>query len=173
MLDRAKLKEAYFALAAETHPDSPTGGSERFREIQESHRTLENLGQRLRHLLQLEFPEASVAARSPAAVGDLFPKVSETCHAIKALVERKAAVQTSVGRAVLAADVKRARERLGEVQQAVENRRGDLIRRLGELDDRWPDVAPEELAELAGDFTYVLRWRRELAEWEFRLENGK
>jgi hypothetical protein len=93
-------------------------------------------------------------------------------QAAKAVFLRSENTTTALARALLAPDIAAALEQVRGALQSIQQARDQLTVRLENLDMRWPEVSPDELADLASSFTFLLRWKSQLSEWEFRLVNG-
>lgn len=167
-LDDTLLKERYFDLASRWHPDSPEGDTEKFSELQEALKTLRDPAARLRYLVDLQFPDADYV---PAQFGNpsLFMTVGSALQKGKTAFDKRAQAKSNLARAVLASEVVEALKAMSAARDTVDASRQGLLENLAELDASWPDVSAPALAALAGQFTYLARWREELAEWEFKL----
>ena len=171
-LDPSALKQAYLDLAARLHPDSAQGDAVKFAELQEAHRVLGQPALRLRHLLALTHPDiAASEAGLPKNSGLLFDLGTALQRAKNAVAQREKAT-TGLGRAVAAQELAAARQALRSAHAPLTTAESVTLSALAALDDRWPAVSVEELATLAREFTFLTRWKAEVAEWEFKLANG-
>jgi curved DNA-binding protein CbpA len=171
LIDEAALKEKYLRLAATWHPDLADGDDERFHLLQDAYKTLREPAARLRHLIELEFFGGGGQSDSTAHA-ELFMSVGSAVQAAKAVFLRSENTTSAIARALLSPEIVAALRQVREASASVQRTRDQVTERLESLDVRWPDVSPDELADLASSFTFLSRWKSELSEWEFRLANG-
>jgi curved DNA-binding protein CbpA len=171
LIDEAVLKESYLRLAGVRHPDLSEGNDEKFRQLQEAYTILREPATRLRHLMELEFPGfGSPKASAPHA--ELFLRAGGAVQAAKAAFSRLEKTTTALARALLSSEIAAALRQVREASESIRRTREELMTRLRDLDDRWPEVSAADLAALATSFAFVSRWASQLTEWQFRLENG-
>lgn len=166
-VDAEELKAAYLRLSAEAHPDAAGGDAARFREIQEAHRVLRHPASRLRHLLEVQF--GAVENLPPSADQEMFLRVGAVLQRARDARQRRDAARSALARALLVADESAVRRDLEEAVLGVEEALAEADSREAVLDANWPAVEPLELARLASDRVYLMRWKSELAEGLFRL----
>jgi curved DNA-binding protein CbpA len=171
LIDETALKERYLRLAEKRHPDVSGGNDEKFHLLQDAYKTLREPAARLRHLMELEFSGPGSQSDS-APHAELFMSVGSAVQTARAIFSRSENTTTALARALLSPEIAAALRQIREVLESVQHTRDQLAKRLENLDVRWPEVAPDELAALASAFTFVSRWKSELSEWEFRLANG-
>jgi curved DNA-binding protein CbpA len=171
LIDEAALKEKYLRLAATRHPDLTGGNDEKFLLLQDAYKTLREPAARLRHLVELEFPGGEIQSESTPHT-ELFMSAGSAVQAAKAVFLRSQNTTTALARALLAPDIAAALEQVRGALQSIRQARDQLTVRLENLDMRWPEVSPDELADLASSSAFLLRWKSQLSEWEFRLVNG-
>ena len=171
LIDEAALKEKYLRLAATRHPDLTGGNDEKFLLLQDAYKTLREPAARLRHLVKLEFPGGEIQSESTPHT-ELFMSAGSAVQVAKAVFLRSQNTTTALARALLAPDIAAALERVRGALQSIRQARDQLTERLENLDMRWPEVSPDELADLASSSAFLLRWKSQLSEWEFRLVNG-
>lgn len=170
-IDPAALKSAYLAQAARLHPDAAHGDDASFTELQEAHRVLGQPALRIRHLIELTYPGATVGNSLPAHSALLFD-LGSALQRVKAAVEQRDKAITALGRAVAAGAISAARQALTATQAPLAQVEVDISNQLAVLDARWPEVTVDELSALAREYSFLARWKGEVAEWEFRLANG-
>ena len=170
LVDEAALKASYLRLAVARHPDISGGGEEKFHQLQEAYKTLSEPAARLRHLLELQFPDVGRPAGS-APHAELFLHAGGAIQAAKASFSRREKSTTALARAVLSPEIAAALRQVREALESMRRAREELEARLEDLDDRWPAVSALDLTALATSFAFVSRWMSELSEWEFRLVN--
>jgi curved DNA-binding protein CbpA len=171
LIDGAALKESYLRLAAARHPDLSEGDDEDFHQLQEAYKTLSEPAARLRHLVELEFPDAERPSGS-APHAELFLLAGGAIQAAKAAFSRLEKSTTALARAVLSPEITAALRQVRETLESMRQAHEELKARLKDLDDRWPAISARDLTALATSFAFLSRWMSELSEWEFRLENG-
>ena len=171
LIDEVALKERYLRLAATWHPDVACGNDEKFHLVQDAYKTLREPARRLRHLMELEFFGGGGQSDSTAHA-ELFMSAGSAVQAAKAVFLRSQNTTTALARALLAPDIAAALEEVRGALQSIRQARDQLKVRLENLDMRWPEVSPDELADLASSSAFLLRWKSQLSEWEFRLANG-
>ncbi len=170
-LAESEIKERYLTLAAKLHPDASAGDTQAFGDLQQAFRGLSDPALRIRHLLALRFPghPVSTGAMPPA---DLFMQVGPVLQQARAASQKLERATSTLARTLASLEVGEVLARLKSVRRAVEQTSQSLEERLADLDQQWPEVAPGELAAWAGEWTFLAKWRAELAEWEFRLANA-
>ena len=171
LIDEAALKEKYLRLAATRHPDLSGGNDEKFHLLQDAYKTLREPAERLRHLVELEFPGCGIQSESTPHT-ELFMSAGSAVQAAKAIFSRLENTTTAMARALLAPDIAAALEQVRGALQSIQQARDQLKVRIENLDARWPEVSVAELAALASSFAFLSRWKSQLSEWEFRLANG-
>jgi curved DNA-binding protein CbpA len=171
LIDEAALKERYLWLAATRHPDLSAGNDEKFHLLQDAYKTLREAAPRLRHLMELEFVGGGGQGDS-TAYAELFMSVGSAVQAAKAVFLRSENTTTALARALLSPEIVAALRQVREASESVQRTQDQMTERLESLDVRWPDVSPDELADLASSFTFLSRWKSQLSEWEFRLASG-
>jgi curved DNA-binding protein CbpA len=171
LIDEGTLKERYLRLAANRHPDAPGGDDEDFHLLQEAYRVLREPATRLRHLIDLEFPN-HVPASGHAPHAELFLRAGSAVQVARAVSQRFEKASSALARALLSPEIAEALRQIREACEAVRKADDELADELKALDARWPDVSPDELSALASSFKFLARWQAQLSEWEFRLSTG-
>jgi curved DNA-binding protein CbpA len=169
LLAEAELKDAYFRLAAEAHPDSKDGNDERFREVQEAFSALSEPASRLRHLMELRGFEVG---KSAPPLPELFMEVGSAIQSAKDVVNRRERAMQPLMKALVAKDAIGSGAKLNGAAAKVAGALKDAHSTLSVLDGRWPEVEASELAVLASRFTYLQKWEGELSEWSFRIAHS-
>ena len=171
LIDEAALKETYLSLAADRHPDASGGDDEGFHLVQEAYKTLRDPAARLRHLLELAFPNfKKESGHVPHA--EIFLRAGNAVQAARTVWQRFENTSSALARALLSPEIAEALRQIRAASGFVEEAEDDLEGQLGQLDTRWPDVSPDELSALATAFRFVSRWKSQLSEWEFQLSSG-
>ena len=171
LIGEAALKEKYLRLATDRHPDASGGDEEDFHRLQEAYQMLREPAARLRHLLELEFPDhRKNGGQAPHA--ELFVRAGSAVQAARAVSQRLESASSALARALLSPEIAAALRQIREAFAAVQKADAELAEQLEDLDMRWPDISPEELSGLASSFRFLARWKSQLSEWEFRLSSG-
>lgn len=162
-LDEATIRTAFQERARHSHPDARGGDADAFAALNSAQSVLARPASRLR-LLAGDAP-------LPAMPGDiqLGFRVAEAMRQVHALHEKERATANVLSRALLASEAILLRHDLDEIIAALEAARAGLDSRLQALDARWPDVTGEELAVLAGEYTFLTRWEEQTREGELTL----
>ena len=178
-IDPERVKEKFHALSRELHPDQQTAGSTAetdavFAQLNAAQMALRDPKARLRGLLEIEYPAVKISgpAAVPETLADLFAPIHELVTKIDALLAKKAAAPSALGRALL------AREELG-LQEAAQERLAELERlnvealeELQAFDARWEPRPPDAAGQVHGfyqRFAYLSRWTDQLRERLFQL----
>jgi curved DNA-binding protein CbpA len=169
LLAEGELKDAYFRLAAEAHPDSKDGDEARFRGVREAFAVLSEPAARLRHLMELQGVEAG---KSAPPLPELFMEVGSAIQVAKDVVNRRAKATQPLMKALLAKEAVGAGAKLNAAAAKVAGGLEETQAALVALDARWPEVNAGELAVLASRFTYLQKWDGELSEWSFRIAHS-
>jgi hypothetical protein len=168
-LDLEKLKNRFHILAATHHPDSGNANdADSFASLNKSYSVLRDHSARLRHLLELEYPNAVAAsAQVPPDLADYFMQTAAQQRAIrevagardenapalmKAVREQKRLAVEAGGQAMLRTLEKESERALAEVR---------------ELDALWSlEAAPvvARLAQLQIRLAYLGHWIGDLRE---------
>lgn len=168
VVDDVVVKEAYYRLAAEWHPDAARGETEKFRQLQDAYQTLKEPVSRLRHLAELEFGVGGDPARPPRHT-DLFMRVGGVLQERLAFQKRWESARSSLAKAVLHQEKLALWGRILAAKTEVEVAKDEELLALEALDARWPEITTEEMRLLASGLKFLSRWQAELAEAEFGL----
>ena len=178
VLDPERIKETFHRLSRTEHPDqqaaAATGADAAFAVLNQAQATLREPKTRLRHLLELEFPEVRLAGPSsvPLALAALFAPIHGLLGEIDALLAKKAAAPSALARALLARSEHSLREqaetRLAELETLYTSALTDLDVLGTNWQTRQPDAA-SRLHELYQRFAYLSRWTEQLRERLFQL----
>jgi len=172
-LDDAALKEAFHRATAQQHPDVIGGSSEDAAALNAAYAVLREPAARLRHLLDLEWPDlASTAAGITPELADLFGKIAALRQAGAALTKKEAAAQSPLARALLAGDHAAHRGSLESTLTTLAAAEAAADDDLRGMDAGWStrDAALHaRLAVLQQRFAYLAKWQTQLREDLFRL----
>ena len=173
-LEEAALRDAFHRHAANQHPDLATGDSDTFTKSNRAFATLRDPVKRLRHLLELENPEAlSHAGTIPSDLAELFPQIGAARLAMLALATHRRAATTALSRALLGAEEAAARATADRARAALDVMRSAAFETLRELDAEWPSESTRAaLPELHRRLAFLSRWDEQLREAALACELG-
>ena len=177
-LDPERIKETFHRLSRTEHPDqqaAPTGGADAgFAQLNLAQSTLRDPKNRLRHLLELEFPAVRLAGPSavPPALAELLMPIHGLLRDIDALLAKKAASPSALARALLAREEWTLRERAEASLAEVETLHAAALEELRAFSEIWvprPPDAAVRLHTFYQGFAYLTRWAEQLRERLFQL----
>lgn len=178
MLDPERIKETFHRLSRTGHPDQQTapaiGAEADFALLNQAQVTLRDPKTRLRHLLELEFPEVRLAGPSsvPPTLADLFAPIHGLLQEIDALFAKKAAAPSALAKALLARQELVLREQAEARLAELENLHASALVELDAFDRLWTTHPPNlaaKLHEFYQRFAYLSRWTEQLRERLFQL----
>lgn len=168
-LDAEETKQRFHELSAKHHPDVTGGGSSDFSEINEAHTVLRDPQKRLRHLLELAFPDLSLdAAAVPVAVADLFMELGSTLKSADDWLVKRQQATTKLNQALLQAQKPPVLEKLAALSERIAAQEGSALGQLQSLAADWPQH-PETLREILQRLIYLNRTASQLQQREQRL----
>ena len=171
-LDPEALKEKYHRLTAMHHPDI-AGGPGNFAEINRAYQVLADPGGRIRHLLELELPEAlNRTQAAPEEIAAFFAPVAEARQGVDAFLRKQAAAASPLARALLATEQYQVQERLEEMIARLAEKQEGLLGEVREVDELWQcdrEAALGRLPVLWQSLGYVAKWLATLREALFRM----
>ena len=171
-LDADALKEKYHRLTASHHPDVAAASGD-FAEINRAYQTLSDPAARLRHLLDLEAPEAPSRTQAvPVEIAAFFTPVGEARKAVDAFLNKRSAAVSPLAKALLSTEQYEVQERLEETITSLQEKQDSLLSQVRELDAVWSGsraAAMEALPVLWQSLGYVAKWLATLRESLFRL----
>ena len=177
-LDPERIKETFHRLSRTEHPDqqaAPSADADAsFALLNQAQATLRDPKARLRHLLELEFPEVRLAGPSsvPPVLADLFAPTHGLLGEIDALFARKAAAPSALARALLARQEMTFREQAETRLAELETLHAAGLTELADFDAQWdahPPNSAARLHEFYQRFAYLSRWTEQLRERLFQL----
>jgi hypothetical protein len=157
-LEPNDVRSAFQRRARKLHPDSAAGDGEAFVRLNAAYRELERPARRLRQLLG---GHAIPSAPPDVALGF---EIGAALRESGLLLDRWRQAAAPLGRALMAEEISIARSRLHALANQVTARIADAETRLRSLDAAWPDVASEDLAALAGAYSFFDRWAAQLRD---------
>jgi curved DNA-binding protein CbpA len=171
-LNAEALKEKYHQLSMRHHPDVAEGAGD-FAEINRAYQTLADPVARLRHLLELEMPEALARTQEvPEEIAEFFGPVAEAQQGIDRFLKKRAAATSPVAIALLSAEQYQQIERTEEITARLQVKREELLGQLRETDALWDSNRPEALGALPKLWqclSYIAKWTGMLRESVFGL----
>lgn len=123
---------------------------------------------RLRHLMELEFPGAQVACTVTPEF-DFFDRVSRIASAASTIPGRRDAVTSPSEEAVLESEIGDLKQSIEETREKIDSCAAKLGETIRELDARWPNVRPAELAQCATEAGFLENWTATLSEASAKL----
>ncbi len=174
-LDPVGIKETFHRLSRTEHPDQQTDGGGDFARLNQAQATLRDPKLRLRHLLELEYPEVKLSGPSgvPAGLADLFVAVHGLLREADAVLAKKAAATSVLAKALLAREEFAAREQVEATLERLGALQASATAELQTFDAQWLDARPPSAAatlhEFYQRFAYLSRWLEQLRERLFQL----
>jgi hypothetical protein len=163
-LEEADIQSAFFKRIAGMHPDQQGGDAGAFGELTGALHTISHTGARLMTLAG----DISVPVMPPDF--DTGVRLGELSRRSRALADNAQAATNAIARAMIVGDAIPLRDELTKLTAAVEGVGKNLEDKLRALDARWPDVAAEELAALAGEFRFFQRWDQQIRDSTLALD---
>lgn len=167
-----ELKETFHRMTARSHPDV-TGAGNESAELNAAFATLRDPAARLRHLLELEHPEALAKHRAvPPGLAEMFLRLATLRRAVDAFVEQQSSASSPLSQALMASEKFALQRDVEKAQQAVEAAHARCLEELEALDRDWENRTPqtvERAAELQQELAYLAKWGWQLREGLFRL----
>jgi curved DNA-binding protein CbpA len=175
-LDPGQIKETFHTRSRLVHPDQAQvleAGAE-FARLNLAQNTLREPRLRLRHLLELEYPDLALSgpAPVPAALVDLFAPIRQLVSESDALLAQKAAAPSVLARALLAPREMELRDMAEQHLATLHGLHAATESDLQRLDAEWstrPADAGARLFDLYQRFAYLTRWTEQLRERLFQL----
>jgi DnaJ-domain-containing protein 1 len=174
-LDAETLKQCFHRASAVFHPDVPgSGDAVRFAAVNAAYRVLLDPVGRIVHLLELQAPEQLTRPQTISPdLADLFMRLAEFRQAFSAFQKRESAATQELARALLMADRQKLWQHANALHAELESAHNTALALLQALDAEWESGAadvPERLAALHQRFAYLSKWRAQLGESMFQLQ---
>ena len=179
-VDPDALKQKFFALSANAHPDRIHSSSEtdkvavtkKFTELNAAYNCLLEPKSRLLHLLELELGAKPKDIQTiPSTLADLFAEVSTVCRSADGFLAEKNKVSSPLLQVQLFERGQDWVEKLNVLQRKLNELRGKLTDELKSLDAQWISSDPAsrreilpKLEELYRLFGYFNRWNGQIQE---------
>ena len=170
------LKQSFFALSAESHPDRvhPADVAERHRaneraaELNAAYQCLREPRERLRHLLELELgTKPSDLTQVPEDLMDLFFAIGKEFYTVDALLVEKSKATSPLLQVRFFERGQEEAEKLGAFRQSVAIRRDALLAELEPMNAAWEMSAArpfERLQEIWRLLSFYERWLAQIQE---------
>ncbi len=175
-LDAEALKEKFHALTAVHHPDVAPNAEVDFTALNTAYQTLRDPRTRLRHLLELECPDASAEARPvPVAVAALFMQTGELRQRLDVFLSKQTQAASPLTRALLESEKLSLLENVRDLLAILTERQRQLLDELRALDAGWEEnksAVAERLAPLGQSLSYLSKWTDQLREGIVKLSAG-
>ena len=177
-LDPEAVKDTFHRLSRTEHPDQPTGEDADFARLNQAQATLRDPKLRLRHLLELDYPEVKLSGPSgvPAGLADWFVSVHGLLRETDAVLAKKSAAPSALAKALLAREEFAVREKVEAILEQLDALHAAATADLQAFDARWTDAHSSDAAALTHDFyqrfAYLTRWLEQLRERLFQLGTG-
>jgi len=172
-LEEEALKDAFHRATAQEHPDIAGGSGEKAAALNAAYAALRDPAARLKHLLELEWPDRGVASAAIAPeLADLFGKIAALRQAGAALKKKEAAAQSPLGRALLAGEKAAHRRDLETALAMLSAGETSARENLRLLDTGWSqrqDATHDLLAAVQQNFAFLAKWQAQLREDLFQL----
>ena len=139
----SEIREAFQKAGALAHPDGASGDpdqadrTEAFTRLSEAHTLLSSVPRRLRHLLELTYPETAAAKTGAVMDGlmmDLFSTTGSAVQRAAAVQAKKQKASSALTKAMLAGEEMQAQENLEAATQKVEAAHAILEADLAAID---------------------------------------
>ena len=180
-LDSAALKEKFFALSTEVHPDrvhqalgpEKLAANLRYTELNAAYNCLREPRDRLRHLLELELgSKPSDLTSVPDDLMKLFIAVGKLLREVDAFLVEKSRASSPL---LQVQQFERGQEwldKLGELRRTIAERQEPLLDELKTLSEMWdsrPDKPLNRLREIWRLLSFYQRWLGQIQERNVQL----
>ena len=175
-LNPNSLKQTFFTLSAEIHPDrnhhagalEKHSANERSAELNTAYQCLREPRERLRHLLELELgAKPSDLTAVPEDLMDLFFAIGKALRTVDALLVEKSNATSPLLQVQLFEREQASVENLSGLRQTVTIRRDALLEELEPMNAAWDMAATrplERLQEIWRLLSFYDRWLAQLQE---------
>ena len=177
-LDPESLKQKFFGLSAQFHPDRVHNASEtekaaaqeRYTSLNAAYNRLRDLKQRLLHLLELERGhKPSEVQNIPAGLIPLFSEVNRTCRRAAAVLQEMRQAGSPLLKVQMFERGQECSEQLLSLQAKLNVEQAKLMSEIREIDSEWNENENHEpqlrrLEEIYRLLSYFGRWSAQLQE---------
>ena len=149
-----EVKSRHHLLMAACHPDKSQGDGNRATRLNVARRILEKPATRLRHVLELEFPNFQ-STQKPQPDWDLFSRTGEASRLATQVASSAASATSPLARAVANNKAAETRKKLAALQEELNQRVTDMEQKTKSL----PLTDPQAISNLAEEWTFLNRWQ--------------
>ena len=173
-LEPEQIKEKFHDLSRTAHPDQQSENGVAFALLNQAQAALRDPKARLRHLLELEYPQIRLSGPTsvPGELADLFAPVHGLIREIDAILTRKSGAPSALAKALLARDEWSLRELAERRLEELEALQNAAVAELRAFDAEWTLSLPDRGSRLHAfyqRFAYLSRWITQLRERLFQL----
>jgi curved DNA-binding protein CbpA len=173
-LDEVALKEAFHRATSQHHPDISRDSGEKSAALNAAYAVLRDPASRLKHLLELEWPDPPpVAASIPAPLAEMFGKIAGVRQRRADLLKKEASSQSPLARALLAEKRAACRHEVEATLAALADIETAALAELQSLDAQWAQRDESMRARLIAAqqiLAYLAKWQAQLREDLFQLD---
>lgn len=175
-LDEETLKSAWLELGRAAHPDQVGGDAALSSQINAAYELLKEPESRLKHLLELDYPDQAAAwATVPMEEGlmQVFMKLGPVLQKVEVFAKKREVATSALAQALLAGEQMQVQEDLEERMSELTDLRETLESALIQVDDLRSKgdaaQAMESMRVLRAKFAYVSKWQRQAREALLKL----
>lgn len=173
-LNSDEVRKTFQQLAADVHPDKESDPLKReslqelFAGLNDACACLSSTPRRLRHLLELEYPELAgqkSGAVMEDAMMDLFSTTAAAIQQAASVLARKQKAATALAKAMLAGEVMQAQEALEAAAARVEDfiaAQDEELRNLDAAKEAGGACSGLKLASLAARAAFLEKWQAQI-----------
>ena len=162
-VDEDALARQFDTLSRARHPDAG-GETAAFARLAEARRLLSSTALRLRHLLELEHPEARLDGALSPALMDVFATLGPALQAAQDVERRRASASSALARALLAPQEMLARETLEHIAESLAQHLDAIV----DASRSWDGTA-QPLAAWAREAAFLEKWQSQVRHTLTRL----
>ncbi|MEP6698503.1 MAG: DnaJ domain-containing protein [Verrucomicrobiota bacterium] len=173
-LDPVELKKIFHEKTLRAHPDTAAQSGHAgqddaaFVQLNEAYQLLREPKRRLQHLLQLEGEPVAIAGLAiPGEIDRLFPMVATLMQETEGVMRRTGTATNALNRSLVRPEVLKAIERITQMLETLDHLHDRSISALRKLSESWKTGDIDHRSELHAlylQFSYLTKWRSELAE---------
>lgn len=172
-LPAEELKETFHRTTATQHPDK-TGNHEAAAELNAAFATLRDPAARLRHLLELEHPEAlEQRTEIPSALAETFLRLATLRRAVDAFKQQLSSASSPLAQALLSSERFALQHDVEKELRLLDAAHARGLEAVEVLDAAWAQRTPETVraaAALQQELSYLAKWSWQLREALFQLQ---